>query len=37
VRSHEDWFLIAPDHEKVEVERVVDRRDGYWVVEKYDL
>ena len=37
VRSHEDWFLIAPGHEHAEVERVVDRRDGYWVVEKYDL
>jgi hypothetical protein len=37
VRSHEDWFLIAPDHEKLDVERVVDKRDGYWVVEKYDL
>jgi hypothetical protein len=37
VRTHHDWFLIVPGHEQVEVERVVDRRDGYWVVEKYGL
>jgi hypothetical protein len=37
VRSRDDWFLIAPGHEKVEVERVVERRDGYWVVEKERL
>jgi hypothetical protein len=37
VRSHADWFLIVPGHEKAEVERIVSKRDGYWVVEKYDL
>ena len=37
VRSHDDWFLIAPGHEQAEVERVLDKRNGYWVVEKYDL
>jgi hypothetical protein len=37
VRSHHDWFLIVPGHEKTEVERVVDERGGYWVVEKERL
>jgi len=37
VRSHHDWFLIVPGHEETEVERVVDERGGYWVVEKERL
>jgi len=37
VRSHRDWFVITPGHDKAEVERVVRQTDGYAVVEKFDL
>jgi hypothetical protein len=37
VREHDDWFVIVPDHEKVDVEHVVSKRDGYDVVEKEKL
>ena len=35
VRSHGDRFLIAPEHSLPEIETVVDKRDGLWVVEKH--
>jgi hypothetical protein len=34
VRSHDNWFLIKPDHEKLGVERIVRRSERYFVVEK---
>jgi hypothetical protein len=34
VRAHDDWFVIRPGHEKLDVERIVPERDGYFVVEK---
>ena len=34
VRQHARRFVVAPGHELPEVESVVDRRDGYVVVEK---
>ena len=34
VRAHGDRFLIAPQHSLPEIEIVVERRDGWWVVEK---
>jgi hypothetical protein len=37
VRSHDDWFLIKHGHEKPEVEKLVDERDEYVVVEKLRL
>ena len=37
VRSHDDWFLIVPGHEKADVERIVDEHGGYVVVEKCEL
>ena len=37
VRSHDDWFLIKHGHEKLEVEKLVDERDEYVVVEKLRL
>jgi len=37
IRSHKDWFVIKPGHEKPEVERVVREHDGYRVVEKYGV
>ncbi len=37
VRSHDDWFVIKPGHEKLGVERVVRESNGFVVVEKYRL
>jgi hypothetical protein len=34
VRANARLFLVATGHELLEVERVVDRRDGFTVVEK---
>jgi hypothetical protein len=34
VRSHDNWFLIKAGHELLDVERVVERRDGFYVVER---
>jgi hypothetical protein len=33
VRSHDNWFVIRPGHEKLDVERVVRERDAYLVVQ----
>ena len=35
VRADPTWFLVLPEHVLTDVERVVDRRDGYVVVEKF--
>jgi hypothetical protein len=37
VRAHDDWFLIKHGHEKLEVEKLVDEREEYVVVEKLRL
>jgi hypothetical protein len=37
IRSHADWFVILPGHEKLDVERIVRSGDGYVVVEKFEL
>jgi len=37
IRARDDRFFVKPGHEKVDVERIVDRRDRYLVVEKYGL
>jgi len=34
VRRHPRRFLVAPDHDAPELERIVERRADYWVVEK---
>lgn len=34
IRARNDRFFVKPGHEKVDVERIVDRRHGYLVVEK---
>ena len=36
VRSDPKRFVVAPVHEKAEIERVVARGEGYLVVEKID-
>jgi hypothetical protein len=37
VRANPLWYLVAPGHEELEVESVVERRPGYLIVEKYDV
>jgi hypothetical protein len=34
VRSDSSWFVIKPDHDIAQIERVVSRDDGHAVVEK---
>jgi hypothetical protein len=36
VRRNARRFFVVPGHEIPEYERVVERHDGYWVVEKHD-
>ena len=36
VRSDARWFFLVPGHELPAIERVIDRRAGYLVVEKTD-
>jgi hypothetical protein len=35
VHSERDRFVVAPGHEMPEVERIVERNDGYLVVDKF--
>ena len=37
IRSHGDWFVITPGHEKPDVEKVVRQDNGFVVVEKFAL
>jgi len=32
----EDQFVVAPDHIYPDLERVVERTDGYWIVQKLE-
>lgn len=34
IRALPGWFVVLPGHERADVERVVERHDGYLVVEK---
>jgi hypothetical protein len=34
VREHPRWFVIAPSHEIPDVEAIVRRGEGWWVIEK---
>lgn len=36
VRAHGDRFLVATGHELPEIENVVKRNDGWWIVEKQE-
>jgi hypothetical protein len=36
IRSNPRRFIVLPSHERLEVEIVVERRPGYFVVEKLD-
>jgi hypothetical protein len=37
IRSHGDWFVIMPGHEKPDVEKIVREDNGFVVVEKFAL
>jgi hypothetical protein len=34
VRSNPRWYAVRPDHIIPSVEHPVERRDGYWIIEK---
>jgi hypothetical protein len=34
VRAHPERFIVVPDHDTPTVERVIEKRAGYWIVEK---
>lgn len=34
VRAHSTFFVVATGHEILEVEKVIDRNDGYTIVQK---
>jgi hypothetical protein len=34
VRRHPRWFIVAPAHEIPDLEQIVERQDGYFVIEK---
>ena len=34
VREHPSWFVIRQGHETADVDRIIERRDGYTVVDK---
>ena len=34
VREDPRWFVVAPGHEDLEIESIVERRRGYLIVEK---
>ncbi len=36
VRAHPRWFVVRPGHELPDVEKIVERRDAYLVIEKTD-
>ncbi len=36
IREHERRFAVAPEHVFPEAERVLDRRETYWLVEKFE-
>ena len=33
-RANADWFLVRPTHGEEDLERVVERHEGFWIVEK---
>jgi hypothetical protein len=35
VRAQAAWFVVYPGHVVGEVERVVEKHSGYWIVEKF--
>ena len=34
VRAQPEWFVVCPGHVVGDVERVVEKQAGYWIVEK---
>ena len=36
IRAHPERFIAAPGHDTPEVERVIEKRAGYWILEKHE-
>ena len=36
IRQHANRFPVLPGHERLDLERVVERREGYFVVEELE-
>jgi hypothetical protein len=36
VRAHPERFIVAPDHDTPNVEKVFEKRARYWIVEKHE-
>lgn len=36
VRAQPERFIVAPEHDTPEVEKVIEKRAGYWIVEKHE-
>jgi hypothetical protein len=34
VRQHPRWFIVAPAHEVPDIETIIERHEGYFVIEK---
>ena len=34
LREDRRWFAVLPEHQRPDVERVVERHPGYWIVQK---
>lgn len=34
IRAHDTWFIVLPGHERTDLESVVERHEGFFVVEK---
>jgi hypothetical protein len=37
IRARNNWFFVKPGHEKLDVERIIEDRDRYLLVEKDGL
>ena len=35
-RAHPERFIIVPEHDIPEVEKLIEKRAGYWLVEKHE-
>jgi hypothetical protein len=35
VRENPLWFLVTPGHEQLDIETVIEQREGYLIVEKH--
>jgi hypothetical protein len=36
VKENPLWFLVTPGHEQLDIETVIEQREGYLIVEKHE-